>query len=99
MCGDSSTIIQTEGGEVYAWGRGFSKERKVDVSRFKPKMLDSLELHHAFLLPRSKDEEENKEVGTYTSNPVVVNLDRNITDQFQPKIQLQDENPVSNRAD
>ena len=94
MCGDSSTIIQTEGGEIYAWGRGFSKERKVDVSRFKPKKLDSLELHHAFLLPASKEEEENKAAVAYSTNPVVVNLDRNLIEQFQPKIHLQDENPV-----
>lgn len=43
-CGDSSTIVRARKGEkIYGWGRGFSLERNLDISRFKPKELLSVE--------------------------------------------------------
>ena len=81
VCGDSSTIIQTEDGEVYAWGRGSSRERSVDVSRFKPKLLDSIETDHTFLIPAACSAQIVKpDYVALTSQPIVVNLDRNLLD-------------------
>ena len=40
-----------DNGKVYGWGRGYSTERKLDISRFKPKELVSLETYHRFLIP------------------------------------------------
>ena len=52
VCADSSTIIRTlEGDKIFGWGRGYSLERNLDISRFKPKELSSIETQHRFLLP------------------------------------------------
>ena len=40
VCGDSCTIVRLDSADkVFGWGRGFSLERQIDVSRFKPKEL------------------------------------------------------------
>ena len=52
VCGDSSTVVKAlDSGKVYGWGRGYSAERKLDISRFKPKELSSMETYHRFLIP------------------------------------------------
>lgn len=51
VCADSSTVIRTvDPDRIYGWGRGFSHERQLDISRFKPKELASIETQHRFLL-------------------------------------------------
>ena len=79
MCGDSSTIVLTEAGEYYAWGRGACLDRQVDVSRFKPKLLDSVDIDHTFLLPGVIPPDSRQP--TYvslTNQPVVVNLNKEL---------------------
>lgn len=52
VCADSSTIVRSaDCGRIYAWGRGHSIERDLDVSRFKPKELSMIETQHRFLVP------------------------------------------------
>ena len=52
VCGDSSTVVKAmDSGKVFGWGRGYSDERKLDISRFKPKELSSMEIYHRFLIP------------------------------------------------
>ena len=51
ICGDSSTCVRSmEGDKVYGWGRGYSIEKQMDVSRFKPKELTKIETLHRFLI-------------------------------------------------
>ena len=52
VCGDSSTVARSlDDNKVYGWGRGHSVDRNLDVSRFKPKELASIETLHKFLVP------------------------------------------------
>lgn len=52
VCGDSTTIVKAMySDKVYGWGRGHSIERNLDISRFKPKELSSIETLHRFLIP------------------------------------------------
>ena len=52
VCGDSSTVVKAmDSSKDYGWGRGYSAERKLDISRFKPKELSSMETYHRFLIP------------------------------------------------
>ena len=51
VCADSSTIVRSmDTDRVFGWGRGFSIERQLDISRFKPKEMASIETFHRFLL-------------------------------------------------
>ena len=60
VCGDSSTVVRSDDGDkVYAWGRGYSEERQIEVSRFRPKELSSIETQHRFLLTSDKHEENH----------------------------------------
>ena len=72
---------------LYAWGRGFSQERKVDVSRFKPKSIDSLENTHAFLIPAQIDSVRNLQAGG------VINLKSDMVNQLHPKMRLSEKSP------
>ncbi len=59
VCGDSSTVVKSRGktadsdcdDKIFGWGRGYSLERSLDVSRFKPKQLSAIETQHRFLVP------------------------------------------------
>jgi len=44
VCADSSTVVRSlDSDRIYGWGRGYSIERRLDISRFKPKELSSIE--------------------------------------------------------
>ena len=52
VCGDSHTVVRSQDSDkVYGWGRGFSLDKTVDVSRFRPKELAKIETLHRFLVP------------------------------------------------
>jgi len=52
VCGDSTTIAKAmDSKKVFGWGRGYSTERKLDISRFKPKELSFVQTQHRFLIP------------------------------------------------
>ena len=52
VCGDSTTIVKAmDSDKVFGWGRGYSLERSIDISRFKPKELSTIETLHRFLIP------------------------------------------------
>ena len=71
-------------GKLYGWGRGFSSERGIDVSRSRPSMIERIEKRHCFLVSaENKQEDDKDQLGnvqvdlpkTYTKAVEVVDLE------------------------
>ena len=83
-CGDSTCVVQSTSGKLYGWGRGFSQERGIDVSRSRPSIIERIEKRHCFLVSAENEyEQENEQLGnvqvdlpkTYTKAVEVVDLE------------------------